>query len=107
MKDTANGSRSTAVAEGPATAAAPRSASSRQAILDAARELFTVQGYSATSVSEIVARAGTSVALPYSHFGSKMQIFVTLWDEFEVSQTARTRTAVAAARRSGASGKDV
>jgi AcrR family transcriptional regulator len=107
VKDTATGFRPTPDTNGSASAAAVRSASSRQAILDAARQLFAIQGYSATSIAEIVAQAGTSVGLPYYHFGSKKTIFITLWNEFEVSQTTRTRAAVAAARRSGASGKDV
>jgi AcrR family transcriptional regulator len=84
-----------------------RSAASRQAILDAARDLFTVQGYTTTSVSEIVARAGTSVGLPYYHFGSKENIFITLWNEFEVAQEARTRSVVGAAQESGATGKEL
>jgi AcrR family transcriptional regulator len=98
--DTAqNGSRSAPPAD--------RSAASRQAILDAARELFAAQGYATTSVSEIVARAGTSVGLPYYHFGSKENIFITLWNEFEVAQEARTRGVVGAAQKSGASGKEL
>jgi AcrR family transcriptional regulator len=84
-----------------------RSAVSRQAILDAARRLFSRQGYAATSISDMVAEAGTSVGLPYYHFGSKQQIFLTLWNEYQVSQEVRTRAAVTAARRSGEAGKDL
>ena len=102
-----NGAGAPSVANGSESAAALRSSTSQQAILAAARELFTSQGYSATSISEIVTRAGTSVGLPYYHFGSKKKIFVTLWSEFEDSQMSRTRTAVAAARRAGASGKEL
>jgi AcrR family transcriptional regulator len=80
---------------------------SRQSLLDAARELFSTQGYTATSISDIVSRAGTSVGLPYYHFGSKKQIFFTLWNEYQVSQEVRTRRAVSAGRRSGAKGKDL
>jgi AcrR family transcriptional regulator len=87
--------------------AALRSAVSRQSILEAARELFSTQGYTATSISDIVSRAGTSVGLPYYHFGSKKQIFFTLWSEYQVSQEVQTRGAVSAARRSGAKGKDL
>jgi AcrR family transcriptional regulator len=54
-----------------------------------------------------VAKAGTSVGLPYYHFGSKKQIFLTLWSEYQSSQETRTRQAVAAARGSGAAGKDL
>lgn len=93
--------------DGAESSAAIRSAVSRQAILDAARELFSTQGYTATSISDIVAQAGTSVGLPYYHFGSKKQIFFTLWNEYQVSQEVRTRAAVASARRAGATGKDL
>jgi AcrR family transcriptional regulator len=86
---------------------ADKGAVSRQSILDAARQLFSVQGYTATSISDIVRCAGTSVGLPYYHFGSKKQIFLTLWNEYQASQEAHTRAAVADARRSGASGKEL
>jgi AcrR family transcriptional regulator len=69
--------------------------------------LFAAQGYTATSISEIVARAGTSVGLPYYHFGSKKQIFITLWKEFQASQEARSRAAIRMARDSGATGKEL
>jgi AcrR family transcriptional regulator len=86
---------------------AVRAAASRQSILDAARQLFSVQGYSATSISDIVRCAGTSVGLPYYHFGSKKQIFLTLWNEYQASQEAHTRAAVGHARLSDATGKEL
>jgi AcrR family transcriptional regulator len=89
------------------TGTAARSTLSRQAILDAARQLFAAQGYTATSISDIVARAGTSVGLPYYHFGSKKKIFLTLWQEFQASQETRSRAAIGAAQKSGATGKDL
>jgi AcrR family transcriptional regulator len=92
---------------GEESPAAVKAAVSRQSILDAARHLFSVQGYTATSISDIVRCAGTSVGLPYYHFGSKKQIFLTLWNEYQASQEAHTRAAVADARRSGASGKEL
>lgn len=84
-----------------------RAEASRQAILDAARELFSLHGYAATSVSDIVSRAGTSVGLPYYHFGSKKHVFLTLWNEYQNAQERRTRAAVADARRRGATGPDL
>ncbi len=90
-----------------ADTSAARSAVSRLAILNAARELFSVRGYNATSISDIVARAGTSVGLPYYHFGSKKQIFLTLWNDYQVSQEAHARAAVAEARTVGVAGKDL
>jgi AcrR family transcriptional regulator len=93
--------------EGEDSIAAIRSAASRQAILNAARKLFSTKGYATTSISDIVALAGTSVGLPYYHFGSKKQIFLTLWNEYQVSQEVHTRAAVAGARRAGARGQDL
>lgn len=99
--------RHTADGPEPPTATATRAAASRQAILDAARQLFATQGYTATSISDIVARAGTSVGLPYYHFGSKKKIFITLWNEFQVAQEKRSREAIGAARQTGAAGKEL
>lgn len=86
---------------------AVRVGDARQAILNAARDLFSAQGYSATSISEIVARAGTSVGLPYYHFGSKKEIFLALWKEYQANQEERAREAVAAATASGARGREL
>jgi AcrR family transcriptional regulator len=47
----------------------------RQAILDVARELFQVQGYAATSMSEIAARLGGSKGTLYNYFRSKEELF--------------------------------
>jgi AcrR family transcriptional regulator len=83
---------------------ADRATASRQAILAAARRRFSTAGYAATSVTDIVSDAGTSVGLPYYHFGSKKSIFLTLWREYQESQHARTDAAVAEARRAGETG---
>ena len=47
----------------------------RQAILDAAYELFIEQGFHATSMRQIAARAGLALGGIYNHFESKEQIF--------------------------------
>jgi AcrR family transcriptional regulator len=78
-----------------------RSAASREALLAAARELFTTRGYAATNMTDIVAKAGTSVGLPYYYFGSKRKIFVTLWSDYQAKQEARTRLAITSARAAG------
>jgi len=49
----------------PFLGAGPVRSPSAGAILEAAKELFVTKGYSATSVADIVDRAGTSVGLPY------------------------------------------
>lgn len=53
-----------------------RSDMKRQAILEAAYELFREKGFEKTSVAEINARAGGSKATIYSYFRSKDEIFV-------------------------------
>jgi len=52
------------------------------AILDAARDLFSRQGYHKTTVPEIAKAAGASVGLIYYHFDSKADILVAIVEEF-------------------------
>lgn len=47
----------------------------KMAILDAAYALFIEQGFAATSMREIAARAGVAPGSLYNHFASKEQIF--------------------------------
>lgn len=58
----------------------------RQAtILDAARELFSRQGYHKTTMPEIAKAAGASVGLIYYHFASKADILVAIVQEFHIA----------------------
>jgi AcrR family transcriptional regulator len=50
-------------------------AATRQALLDAARDLFGTQGYEATTLREIGERAGADPALIARYFGSKAELF--------------------------------
>jgi AcrR family transcriptional regulator len=50
----------------------------RQHILDAAVEVFVEQGYTATTVEDIIERAGTSRGTFYAHFRSKTDVIVEL-----------------------------
>jgi len=50
----------------------------RQAFLDAARDVFLEQGYESASMSEIVRRAGGSLATLYAQFGDKEGIFLAM-----------------------------
>ncbi|MGB1263406.1 MAG: TetR/AcrR family transcriptional regulator [Cognaticolwellia sp.] len=52
-----------------------KSASKRKQILDAATQLFTEQGYSATSMDQIAKNAQVSKQTVYSHFGKKDDLF--------------------------------
>ncbi len=50
----------------------------KQEILEAALELFSVQGYEATSIAQIAAAVGIRKASMYSHFASKQEILDAL-----------------------------
>src|SRR5919202_877874 len=50
----------------------------RQAILDAALEVFSRRGYNGASIDEIAQAAGISKALIYEHFPSKKDLHVSL-----------------------------
>ena len=49
--------------------------STRDAILDAAQELFTERGFSDTSTSQIAKKANVTKSLIHHHFGSKEQLW--------------------------------
>ena len=53
----------------------PRSEEKARNILNAAMELFTRDGFEATSVDDIAAAGGVSKQTVYSHFGSKEDLF--------------------------------
>lgn len=55
--------------------------STKQAILETALELFSVQGYEATSISQIADAVGIRKASMYSHFASKQEILDALVQE--------------------------
>jgi AcrR family transcriptional regulator len=52
-----------------------RRARSREAILEAARELFAKHGYEQTTIRVVAARAGIDPALVMQHFGTKEALF--------------------------------
>lgn len=47
----------------------------REALIQAARELFGAQGYAATSTEDVVARAGVTKGALYHHFNGKEDLF--------------------------------
>lgn len=54
----------------------PKSAAKRDAILDAAKRLFTQEAYERVSLDAVAAEAGVSKVTIYSHFQSKEALFV-------------------------------
>lgn len=57
--------------------------STRESLLDAARELFGSQGYGATSTEEIVERAGVTKGALYHHFSDKESLFRAVYEQVE------------------------
>ena len=53
---------------------AARTRATRRRIADAAAELFVDQGYAATTLEQIAARAGVAVQTVYFHFGNKRTV---------------------------------
>ncbi|HEY2549156.1 MAG TPA: TetR/AcrR family transcriptional regulator [Streptosporangiaceae bacterium] len=78
-----------------------RTAQTQRALLDAARAVFTEQGFSGASIADVVERAGSSVGSLYHHFGGKAELFLALWQEHQLGHEEAASEAVAQARRTG------
>lgn len=63
------------------TAALKRRASSRRAILKAAREIFTEADYESVTVDAIARKAKVGPATIYNHFGTKAALIAHLFEE--------------------------
>ncbi len=79
----------------------PRGATKRRpitvsALLDAAMELFAEQGYGATSIPDICARAGLTKGAFYSNFANKDALFLALLDRSWERRAAWIRAAMPA-----------
>ncbi len=66
------------------------------ALLDAAMELFAEQGFGATSIPEICARAGLTKGAFYSNFASKDALFLALLDRSWRNRADQIRAAMPA-----------
>lgn len=77
--------------------AAPESGG-RQRIVAAAVALFAEQGYDATSVNQVVARAGVAKGALYHHFESKDDLLYEVYRELVDRQLAGLRTILALGR---------
>ena len=71
-------------------------AQTRQMLLERSLELFGAQGFHATSVQEIVERAGLTKGAFYHHFASKEDVLLLIHDEFLQTQGDRVAEIVAA-----------
>ena len=59
---------------------AERTEATTAALLDAGRELFAQDGYAATSLEAVVARAGVTKGALYHHFASKRELFAAVYE---------------------------
>jgi AcrR family transcriptional regulator len=75
----------------------------RAALLTAAGGVFAAGGYAEASVDEIVEKAGTSVGTLYHHFGSKADLYVRLYLDYQSRQHHRSARAFRAAVTAGES----
>jgi AcrR family transcriptional regulator len=75
----------------------------RGALLTAAGGVFAGSGYADASVDEIVEKAGTSVGTLYHHFGSKADLYVRLYLDYQSRQHHRSARAFRAAVTAGES----
>jgi AcrR family transcriptional regulator len=78
-----------------------RTAQTQRALLDAARDVFTHQGFAEASIADVVERAGSSVGSLYHHFGGKSELFLALWQEHQLAHEQAASKAVAGARKAG------
>jgi len=60
----------------------------RQRVLDAAVDLFATQGYSATSVAQVIERAGLTKGGFYHHFASKDELLYEVYGDLITRQLA-------------------
>src|SRR3954452_13253157 len=80
----ATGAKGTKVVDQPSRSYSPlrerQAAATRRAIIDAALGLFGEQGWTATTLPMVAARAGTSVDTIYATFGTKSALLMTVVD---------------------------
>jgi AcrR family transcriptional regulator len=75
---------------------AERSASTRRALIEAARELFARDGYAATGREAIVERAGVTRGALYHHFADKEGLFRAVFEQIEAEVMAKAAEAAVA-----------
>lgn len=67
----------------------------RSAIIDAARKLFSRNGFHGTGTSDIAAAAGCSEPVIYKHFASKQALFAAVLEDSMLAMRARFAAAAA------------
>ena len=83
------------------TSVSTRAASTRSALLAAARDVFAASGFAEASIADVVGKAGASVGSLYHHFGGKAELYLALFEDYQTGQEARAAAAVREARSNG------
>ncbi len=73
----------------PRRTQAERAETTRNALIDAARRLFTERGYEGVSAEEIVRAAGVTRGALYHHFGGKAELLEAVYARLEAESTER------------------
>jgi AcrR family transcriptional regulator len=81
--------------------AADRGASTRAALLAAAREVFLHEGYAQAGITDIVEQASASVGSLYHHFTGKADLYLALFEQLNDEHETRTRAAVRDSKDAG------
>lgn len=68
----------------------------RQLLVSVARELFTTQGYAATSIEEIIGRAGVARGALYHHFDGKDALFRAVYEAVQADTASKVVSAALA-----------
>ncbi len=84
-----------------------RSEKTQSALLDAAEELIVEKGMEGASVTEIAARAGTSVGALYHHFKDKKALFYALFHRMTSAIADQNRQAADPKRWQGATVREM
>jgi AcrR family transcriptional regulator len=70
-------------------------------LLTAAREAFAAGGFADANITDVVSRAGASVGSLYHHFGGKADLYLALFEDYQIRQEQRAAEAVRKARAEG------
>jgi AcrR family transcriptional regulator len=73
---------------------AQRTAATREALISAARRLFTERGYEAVGTEEIVRAAGVTRGALYHHFSDKAKLLEAVYERVEAESTERVARVV-------------
>src|SRR4051812_12605388 len=80
---------------------AGRAQATRASLLAAAREVFSGSGFAEANIADVVSRAGASVGSLYHHFGGKADLYLALFEDYQMRQEERAAAAVRGARGEG------